>query len=118
MIVNPDKFQAIIVNKNNKLSNSYSIDLGENKVLSESSVTLLGIQIDNKLTFEGHISSLCKKASNQLNAIGRLKKYMGFKQREILINSFVYAKFNYCPLVRHFCPAKSLRKIEKIQERA
>jgi len=118
MIVNPEKFQAIIVTKKNKIGNSYSIDLGENKVLSEKSVTLLGIQIDNKISFEDHISSLCKKASSQLNAIGRLKKYMGFKQREILINSFVYANFNYCPLVWHFCPQKSLRKIEKIQERA
>ena len=43
---------------------------------------------------------------------------MGFKQKEILLNSFVYSNFNYCPLVWHFCSAKSVKKIEKIQERA
>ena len=43
---------------------------------------------------------------------------MGFKKKEILLNSFVYSNFNYCPLVWHFCSAKSVKKIEKIQERA
>ena len=43
---------------------------------------------------------------------------MGFKEKEILLNSFVYTNFNYCPLVWHFCSSKSLNKIEKIQERA
>ena len=43
---------------------------------------------------------------------------MGFKEKEVLLNSFVYSNFNYCPLVWHFCSSKSLYKIEKIQERA
>ena len=43
---------------------------------------------------------------------------MGFKEKEILLNSFVYSNFNYCPLVWHFCSAKSVKKIEKIEERA
>ena len=35
-----------------------------------------------------------------------------------MLNSFVYSNFNYCPLVWHFCSAKSVKRIEKIQERA
>ena len=42
---------------------------------------------------------------------------MGFKEKEVLLNSFVLSNFNYCPLVWHFCSSKSLKKIEKIQER-
>ena len=40
---------------------------------------------------------------NQLNAIGRIHRYLGFK---VLINSFIYANFDYCPLIWHFCSAK------------
>ena len=43
---------------------------------------------------------------------------MGFKKEEILLNGFVYSNFNYCPLVWHFCSAKSVKKMEKIQEQA
>ena len=100
------------------MKDSYPLNINDQKINPENCVKLHGIEIDNKLCFEQHISTLCKKASNQLNAIGKIKKYMGFKEKEILLNSFVYSNFNYCPLVWHFCSSKSLNKIEKMQERA
>ena len=41
---------------------------------------------------------------------------MGSKEKDIILNSFFYTNYNYCFLVWNFCPAKSLRKIEKIEE--
>ena len=89
MIVNPDKFQAIIVFENNKMNNKYFLNIGETEVISDQSVTLLEIKTDNKLPFKNLISSLCRKASNQLNGINRIKRYVGSKEKEILINSFI-----------------------------
>ena len=100
------------------MKDSYPLNINDLTINSKNSVKLLGIEIDNRLSFEKHISTLCNKASNQLNAIGRIQKFMGFKEKEVLLNSFVYSNFNYCPLVWHFCSSKSLYKIEKIQERA
>ena len=34
-----------------------------------------------------------------------------------IISSFIYANFNYCPLVWYFCSCKSSRKVEQIQKR-
>ena len=118
MIVNPDKFQAIVVKRNSKLKDSYSLNINQEVINSENSLNLLGVEIYNKLSFKKHISTLFKKASNQLNAISRIQKFMDFKEKEILLNRFVYSNFNYCPLVWHFCSAKSVKEIEKIQERA
>ena len=53
----------------------------------------------------------------QLNVLNRLKAYIGNKNTEILINSFIYSSFNYCPLVWHFSSCKSAMKIEKIHKR-
>ena len=78
---------------------------------------MLGITIDNKLKFEGHISQLCKKPSMKLNAISLLQIIMGKERKEALINSFIFSNFNYCPLVWYFCSCKSSQKIEKIQLR-
>ena len=52
----------------------------------------------------------------QLNALGRLQKYMGKPEKVAVVNSFIYANFNYCPLVWHFSTCESIRKIEKIQK--
>ena len=53
--------------------------IDDNEIKSENSVTLLGITIDNRLSFDDHISKLCNKASMQLNAIFGLKKYTSQK---------------------------------------
>ena len=52
----------------------------------------------------------------QLNPIYRLKHYLGKKELEVIINSFIYSNFNYCPLVWHFSSCKALRIIENIHE--
>ena len=96
---------------------SYALNINKQTINSQNSIKLLGTEIDNTLSFDKHVSNLLKKASNQLNAIRRIQKYMGFKEKEVILNSFVLSNFNYCPLVWHFCSSKSLKKIEKIQER-
>ena len=84
---------------------------------SEKSLKLLGINID-ELSFNEHVTSLYKKTLNQFNTISKLHRYLGFKENEVLINSFIYAIFNYCVLIYHFCSAKYVRKSEQIQKRA
>ena len=37
---------------------------------------------------------------------------------KILLDSFIFTSFNYCPLVWHFCSAALSQKTEKIHERA
>ena len=61
MIVNADKFQAIIVKRNSDMCNQYTLNNDGNQVTSEKSVKLLGINIGDKLSLDEHVSSLCKK---------------------------------------------------------
>ena len=42
---------------------------------------------------------------------------MGKPEKVAIVNSFIYANFNYCPLVWHFSTYESIRKFEKIQKR-
>ena len=61
MIVSPDKFQAIIIKKNSKMKDSYPLNINDQKINSGNCVKLLGTEIDNKLCFGQHISTLCRK---------------------------------------------------------
>ena len=56
---------------------------------SEDEQVLLGITIDSNLTFENHINSNCKKASQKLNALGRIIPYLNIQKRRTIIKSFV-----------------------------
>ena len=47
MIVNPGKFQALIINRLVEFENTYNISIDNKQISSTSSVALLGLQIDN-----------------------------------------------------------------------
>ena len=69
MIVNPKKFQTIIIKRQNKSNHNYCLTINNVEIKSKKSVTLLGIEIDNILKIEKQVSTVCKKVNNQLNAI-------------------------------------------------
>ena len=71
MIVNPKKFEAIIINRQNRSNHNCYLTINNAEIKSKESVTLLGTEIDNKLNFEKNVSAICKKANNQPNAISK-----------------------------------------------
>ena len=80
MIVNPDKFQVILLDKRGSDNTNIELKIGTEKIKSTSSVKLLGVHIDDELNFNHHINKLCKSAGNQLNALTRLKSFLGLKE--------------------------------------
>ena len=109
MIVNPDKFQVILLDKRGSDNTNIESTIGIEKIKSTSSVKLLGVHIDDKLIFNHHIS---KFAVNQLNALTRLNLFIGLKERVVLVNGLTYSNFYYCLLVWMFSHKRSLNKIE------
>ena len=91
MISNTDKCHLIIVNS---IDNNIKIDV----ITSEPSVKLLGVTIDNKLNFNGHVKKICKKANIKLHALARIATYLTSDELRILMKTFIDSQFNYCPL--------------------
>ena len=67
MCANPDKFQSIILSRDGQ--QSLSISVQDNTILSDTTIKVLGVTLDNRLTFDKHVSTLCMKASRQINAL-------------------------------------------------
>ena len=81
-------------------------------------VRLLGIFIDNTLTFHKHISTICTRASRQVNAMTRVSKFLSKDSKLKLFNTFILSNFLYCSTVWHFCSNHDTYKMEKVQKRA
>ena len=60
---------------------------------------LLGIKIDNKLTFKEHVEEMCKKVVKKVSALARIASLMRFEQRKRIFNSLITSHFSYIPLV-------------------
>ena len=117
MIANPSKFHVTIIRKDRKNTEGIEININGKVLKTESEVPLLGITLNNRLTFDIHIGNIYKKAANQLNALKRRAYCLNYTQK-ILAQSFITSNFNYFPVVWHFCPAKNLHIMERTQERA
>ena len=112
MIINPDKFQAVILDKEKSNLTNVPLTIDNQTIKRVPSVELLGIHLDDRLNFNLHISNICRSAANQLNALIRLKSYLNFNAKRVLINGYVISDFNHCLLVCIFFTVKSLNKIE------
>ena len=115
MVVNSNKFQAIILHRK-EVQATHRLIIGDKETKTTNSIKLLGINIDDQLKFNEHISILCSNAVMQLNAHGRLQKYMGKLEKETFVHSFILSNFNYFSLIRHFSSFDSIRKTEKIRK--
>ena len=60
-----------------------------------------------------HVS---KTAGRKLAVLARLSKFMSFKQKRILMKTFVESQFGYCPLIWMFHSRKVNNKINHLQE--
>ena len=81
-------------------------------------VTVLCVDIDDKLNFNSHVSNMCNKAGRQLNVLQRLKGSLDYASRLSIYQSFIMSNFNYCPVVWMFTSKSSLPKLQDIKKRA
>ena len=111
---NPDKWHLLLSDKDINLN----INVGDQCIHNDHCEKILGVNFDNNLTFDIHISKLCKKAGQKLHALSRISNFMNESQRKLIMNAFITSHFSYCPLV-WMCHNRCLNtKINKIHERA
>lgn len=118
MQANPQKYQSIVFQRNSSNVSDLAFTVCGNTITNETSVKLLGVHVDCKLTFNSQISEICKKAGRHLNVLRRLSKTLGEKEKLMLFHAFIGSHFNYCSVVWHYCAISDILKIEKVQKRA
>ena len=90
---NPHKCHLLINTDEN-----VTLKIKNETITNNSNQKLLGILSHNKFDFDEHVISLCRKASQKLNALARVAHYMNLAQRRLIMNAFTFLQFRYCPL--------------------
>ena len=95
----------------NNTKESFQIKIGNETVSNSKYEKLLGVKVDHELNSNEHVLSLCRKASQKLNALSH-------DQRRLTLNSFITSHFSYCPIVWMFHSKKLTERINHIHEKA
>ena len=114
MQANPEKFQMIFFIC--KVESPVILD--GCIIKPEDVLNLLGITIDETLSFLIHTEEICKKAGSQLSGLRRLSFYLHSKAKLALFRAFILSHFQYCSAAWYHCSASNDLCMEKIQERA
>ena len=109
---NADKCH-LLVSTNDRVS----INVDGFKIDKSDTEKLLGVKFDKKLTFDDHISDICKKAGRKISALVRVTPYMEIAKKRILMKAFFTSQFNYCPWVWMGHSHTNNNKIKRLHER-
>ena len=112
MKLNADKCHLLILERNS--NEQVTLNIGDSLMENTDEEKLLGVVIDKKLTFDTHISKLCKKAGSKLFALARIAGHMDTNKLRVLMRPFVISHYQYWMFhSRHLN-----NKIDRIHERA
>ena len=100
MVLNPGKCCYMSFGSNPDKSDLILED--STKIPSAEEYAILGVTIDNRLTFNNHLKNLCKKIANKLNALTRIAPYLNHNQIRLIYNSFFKDNLAIALLFGHF----------------
>ena len=116
MILNPDKCHYKCLGKD--VLNDI-LKFWDKELKSSELETVLGIEIDHKLTFNCHVKRRCSKAAKKLSALKRIANIIDEEKRNLLFNGIMKSQFSYCPLYGWMLSSRrSNNLINNIYERA
>lgn len=120
LLLNSQKTEVLIVGPKtsvcNKLKHSLKID--SCSVNSSASVKNLGVLFDCNLSFESHVSNICKTAFFHLKNISKLRPMLSKSNAETLIHAFMTSRLDYCNALLGGCSARLLNKLQLVQNAA
>ena len=97
---------------------SCTVKIEDFSIKDSTEEKLLRVKFDCNLSFENHVTSFCKKASQNLHALARIPHYMDLNKRRNLMKAFITSQFSYCALIWMFHSCNLNNKINRIHEQA
>ena len=64
------------------------INVKGSPISNEKMIKLLGVTVDNKLSFEPHLNLVCKKVSQKLHGLARVSKFISKKKLKVVMKAF------------------------------
>ena len=97
--------------------NQLSLFINGIKMERTSEIVLLGITIDDQLTFKIDIKYICRMPKYKLRALQRIRNYSSTEKASLLATAFKNSQFYYAPLIWIFAGKTLISKVQKIHFR-
>ena len=103
--------------RNKREITNLTMNIQGSEIESSEKLNLLGVTIDSKLNFDHHISNVCKKASQRIGVLMKLKNLISTEAKLQLYRAAILPPLTYCHLTWRFCKASNRRKLQRIYKK-
>ena len=112
--INPTKTEMIILKSRRQNSNSdLSIHFGNDEISPKQSVKVLGVVIDEHLSWNYPISLVVQRCYCVLVSLARIRHKLPKCVRQMLVESLVFPHIRYCITVWGNCTATQKQRVQK-----
>ena len=96
LVVNPDKTKVVIVTKNEKVKEEFTVRLNGKDIKHTTEIKILGINVSESLMWDRHVEkNLLPQVKNRVRVFRIVSRYMGQKFRRMYANAIYRSKILY-----------------------
>ena len=117
LVVNASKSSIMVVTRKSLPISNLNFHLCGNIIPITEETKLLGVLIDSKLTYKGHIQAMLKKLSSKVGLLHRVSRCLEQEQLCLIYNAFIQSNLDYCITVWGSCYKSYLAKLQRLQNR-
>ena len=116
--LNPDKTELLFFPAKSSPSRDLTISIDNNLVTSAPKAKNLGVVLDSQLSFTAHITAVTRSCRFTLYNIRRIRPFLTQESAQLLIQTSVLSKLDYCNSLLTGLPACALKPLQLIQNAA
>lgn len=115
--LNKDKTEVLVIGNEAQRIDllPYLVSTG---LKAKNHIRNLGVIFDSDLSFNNHISNVCKTAYYHLRNISKVRDTISIVDCEKLIHAFVSSRLDYCNALLSGLPKKSIKNLQRVQNAA
>ena len=88
---------------------------GKDKIEVREYVKILGVTFDNRMTFQKHITNICRSVNIHIRKINNIRRYLSDTTMRTLVQSIVITHLDYYNSVCIGLPMNILQRLQLVQ---
>ena len=104
--------------KRQNISSRMPLYIGNEKSVEVATHKVLGITIDNNLSWTNHVNELTKRVSQKLYQLAKIKHFLNAHARKLFFHAHIQPIIDYASTLWNFVSANTLKPFVSIHKRA
>ena len=112
--INGSKTNFMLFNRKTMYARIY-INVCGTDVYPSSTISYLGVTLDEFLSFEQHVIDVCRSSFAFLRNFYRIRNYLPMSSVLSIANAFLFSCMDYCNSILSFCNKRTIGRLQRVQ---